>query len=205
VPDIILTREDIEAVVAAAKASSLRYSTGAGHYANTLLSHLVGRAGEAAAEKQFDGLSFPVKPHWRDPALERLCDLQVSKHRIEVKTWSQTFWDTLGRCVAVGQFDAVAKKAGSILWATVNTPLRTAEAWEVAREVVVELRGYSTMRDVRAAPVRRTGPRGREVENYQVEGVRPFGRLVDAITRTVPCGFCATLGCVGPHVEEIHW
>lgn len=202
---IHLRRNEIDAVIAAAEASSSRYGVNAGHYANTLLSHIVGRAGELAAEMWFTGLGFTVAAHWRYKERERLCDIEVEKHRVEVKTWSARFWNDLGRCVAVGQVDAVSKKAGVVLWATVTPSISTVDEWRSITEVIVELKGYSTMNDIREAPIRMTGPIGRQVQNRQVDTIHRTGKLIDGISRTVPCGFCKQLGCLGPHVEEIHW
>lgn len=186
-----------------ARASSVRYEGRTGHYRNSMLSHLVGRAGELAAERWFTHLRFPVKAHWRHSGDESLCDLTVSRHRIEVKTWQRRFWATYGRCVAVAQVPRIAEKCGAILWATADTDVRDVSDW--ADGVTVTLHGFSTVADVRAAPVVETGPAGRTVKNHQVRRVRQLGRLCDAIGRTVVCEVCGERGCVRLHAERMRW
>ena len=132
-----------------------------GYYRNTSNSHLIGKLGELAAAKWFEEHGYEV---------ERLFE-QVGREqrRVEVKTWTAQWWEAWGRCVAVGQLPALANKADFILWTTADA----------ASTPTVVLQGWSTVGDVRQAPVLWTGPEGKQVRNHQLapSALRPVGQL----------------------------
>lgn len=155
------------------------WTRGAGHYANTLRSHFVGRVGEIAAEAHARRLALPYRANFYYPDREGLCDLEITEPRcrVEVKTWSRAYWERLGRAVSAGQLAAVKERADVVWWMVVGeVPLDPYKLiwWE---GVDVALAGWSWVEDIEAAGVVAVGMPGREAKaNYQVaaEALREF-------------------------------
>ena len=113
-------------------------------------------------------------PHFRFSDREELCDLEITAPfscRIEVKTWSMEHWPLLGRCVAVEQFPALEKKADRVLWCLVERlEAQTPENLLSLPHLCIELAGWSTLADIKTAPIRKTGTGAmRKVNNYQLD------------------------------------
>ncbi len=82
--------------------------------------------------------------------------------RIEVKTWSDEFWPTMGRCIAVDQFKKLQGKADLIIWCT--------SASHLTPGMTLRVVGWNLVSDIPRAPQRFTGPpNGRKVNNYQLD------------------------------------
>lgn len=177
----VLDRALIHEALDAAEVTYARYRNTPKHYGGTLLAHIVGRVGELSAEQWFRTKALAVEAHWRNPKLDHLADLGVAGCRVEVKTWAARFWKQYGRCVAVNQLDRLAARTGVVLWETIDPTWEAMDTWRAASTVTATFEGYSTVDDIRAAPVRMTGPAGRQVENHQLDTVRELGRLLDAL------------------------
>lgn len=180
-PLVRLTAADIAFAIQSTDATTEQFQGVKNIYAGTWGSRMIGRVGELAGERWFTDRLFPVLAHWRNPAATHLCDLEVLRQRIEVKSWSTRFWADLGRCIAVSQIERVARKANVVLWETVETACATRDAWEALTAVDVTLRGCSTIAEVRAAPVRLTG--AAEIENHQLDEIRAIEEFLDYLTR----------------------
>ena len=134
-----------------------------GHYTNSLNSHLRGKCGEIAATRILERIGVEVTSHWRDIASLSMADMTLNKRiRVDVKTWSETYWEDMGRCIARSQLGALKAKADVIIWCRAPHLL--------SKGIEVIFAGWSTMNDIDLAPVRSTGPDwGRKVENFQLE------------------------------------
>jgi hypothetical protein len=133
-----------------------------GYYNNTANSHLKGRLGEMAVEQLCEELSLDFESVFRDLSRDKECDLVVNSLKIEVKTWSTSYWDDMGRCIAVGQLGTLQKKANYIIWCTTN--------YSGDGVAVVEIQGWNFVSEIEDAPVRWTGPvQGRQVKNHQFD------------------------------------
>jgi hypothetical protein len=190
---ITLDQVAIQWAVGAADESMARWASAPGHYRNQWTSHLVGRLGEIAAEQFLMSHSVQVQAHFRCPERESLCDIELLAAgralsvRLDVKTWSQAFWPDLGRCIAVNQLQALEHKAEGILWCILHESARRPRAiWQTLIAVRVSIAGYSTMSDVRQAPIRLTGRAGMpKVKNHQIAelDLRPSDELVSSLIR----------------------
>jgi len=159
-----------------------------GHYINHWRSHLIGKLGELAIEKSLNEKGIRFEPHFRDEDQYRACDISVafpgSVMRLEVKCWPEENWDDLGRCVARSQVDAIEKKADCVVWSILRTGSRfDSNEMRVRRLLGLEVTafGWSTIDDVRSAPIRFTGRAERpKVENHQLDdnAIRPFSVLL---------------------------
>lgn len=170
-----------------ARQSAQRWAAQPGHYTNALRSHFIGKLGEQAAERALLHCGLRLDAHFRHPQRESLCDIVVKRRgyreitRLEVKTWSRAHWPELGRCIAVNQLPALQKKADVILWCVTDAPGMDENSAPLAVEVV----GWSTLDEVRAAPVKFTGTGAmRKVHNYQLDerSLRPFSTLLEEMT-----------------------
>ncbi len=177
---ITLTGAELDRAEVLAEATFQMFKNFGGHYTNSKRSHLRGKIGEIAAARWLVEHGLAIDGAFEDQSRISACDIVVSTPgisapgtRIEVKTWGAEFWDTMGRCVAVGQLKKMRLKADIILWGTTD-------------EHTVVLRGWSTVDDVAVWPVRMTGPaQGRKVENLQgeEEDLRPMSALLGFIDR----------------------
>ncbi len=183
---ITLQPADIAWAHEAARASARRWAAQPGHYTNALRSHFTGKLGELAVARALLERGLRLDAHFRHPEREGLCDIVVKRRgyrevtRIEVKTWSVPFWPGLGRCIAVEQFAALKKKADIVVWCVTDPP----DMADAPAVVVVELAGWSSVDEVRAAPVRWTGTGAmRRVQNYQLDeaSLRPFPTFLKEI------------------------
>jgi len=178
--------------MSAADESLARWTSSPGHYRNQLTSHLVGRLGEIAAEQFLLSHGVQVQAHFRFLEREGLCDIELvhasgaSPVRLDVKTWSEAFWPDLGRCVAVNQLQALEHKADGILWCISHASARRPRAiWQTLDAVRVSIAGYSTISDVRQAPICLTGRAGMpQVKNHQIaeQGLRPLNELISLLS-----------------------
>lgn len=177
--EIMLTTEEVADADRMAQTTYERWKTEPGHYSNTMNSHRMGKRGELAAERWALQNGVHGDSPFRDPNREKEADLVLATGedahliRVDAKTWDEQYWIDLGRCLAVGQIESLAEKAEAVFWLTLR------EAGDGT--VVVTLRGWSTIDDIRSAPRRRTGrPTMRQVYNYQLEEgqLRPMDDLV---------------------------
>lgn len=183
---ITLSPADVAWARETAHQSGQRWSAQPGHYTNALRSHFIGKLGELAVEKCLLERGLRLDAHFRHPERESLCDIVVKLRgyhaltRLEVKTWSRVHWTDLGRCIAVEQLPALEKKADLVLWCVTDAPGMDDDA----QPVMVEIVGWSTLDEVRAAPVRWTGTGAmRRVQNYQLDeaSLRPFSTFLKEI------------------------
>ena len=150
-----------------------------GSYNNTANSHLRGKIGEIASARWLSTNGVSVDSLFVDVANLRECDILATAARslrLDVKTWNQSYWKEMGRCIATSQLSTLEEKADGVLWCFSDPTLRAG-----ARITIV---GWNSMSEVRAAPRRWTGPKGkRQVDNYQVpEGdVRSPENLLSAL------------------------
>lgn len=146
-----------------------------GHYTNNLNSHLRGKVGEIACAAWLSGLGVGLEPLFLDVSRISEADIVIPGprlRRLDVKTWDVQHWNDLGRCVAVDQLEKLNAKSEGVVWCHSPTVL--------APGVSVEIVGWSTIADIRAAPVKWTGPSGgRQVNNHQVEA--PSVRSTDSL------------------------
>lgn len=186
---ITLNQDAIRWAVSAADESIARWISAPGHYRNQWTSHLVGRLGEVAAEQFLTKRSVPLQAHFRFPEREALCDIEIASDkkstRLDVKTWSATFWPDLGRCVAMNQLPVIERKADGILWCILRENAGwPKDIWLKRPSVGVSLVGYSTLADVRRSPISLTGRPGmRQVQNHQLaeKDIRPLDELVSSL------------------------
>ena len=151
-----------------------RYGDNRGYYANKLRTHLVGRLGEIAAEAWLSRClkGYRLVPAFRDLSRDKDCDIELRvSHRVarvEVKTWSEQHWPELGRCVAVGQLDALRAKAAVILWCILANG-----------DAEVTIAGWNLLSDLDGLEPVWTGPPSRrKVHNLQM----PLERLREPST-----------------------
>lgn len=159
----IFVRLDAEDMALAHHLADETYATFAasrGYYRNTPASHVMGKIGEIAMDRWLTAHGWRVDPLYTAPEQVRSADLEVAGIRVEVKTWDDRWWTVWGRCVAVGQVPALREKCDSVVWLS-TTPAKDS--------AVVHLHGWSTVADVEQAPVRWTGPKGRQVQNHQLD------------------------------------
>lgn len=164
--------------MAEASAARWRGKPGA-HYANQPRTHFIGRLGEIAYWRWLTGQSVECQAWFLDEWQEARCDIETwePRVRIEVKTWTVSFWRDLGRCVAAGQLAGVQRKADIIAWAVVRLPV---EDWQQAQTADVTLAGWSSVAEVAASAPRPTGrPGKRQILNHQLEisQLRPVNTL----------------------------
>ncbi|MEJ5223327.1 MAG: hypothetical protein WHV44_02645 [Anaerolineales bacterium] len=183
VVQVSLPSEDVAWAIETARQSAGRWGAQTGHYTNALRSHFIGKLGELAAARALLARGLRLDAHFRHPEREALCDVVVKQRgyrqitRIEIKTWSRAHWPDLGRCIAVAQLPALAKKADCILWCVTDAPKPDADP----APVEVEIAGWSTLDEVRAAPIRFTGTGAmRRVQNHQldVNHLHPFSTFL---------------------------
>lgn len=170
---LVLNAETKLAALLLAEASFQKYSKVFGHYRNTSNSHLVGRLGEFATYIHLDKKNLDPVPHFLDINKDRECDIGSKVGRIEVKTWSIQHWEQWGRCVSVGQYPSIKKKADVILWCT---------AEEIESDTPkVQFRGWSEVSDIEKQEAKMTGVEGRQIHNYQFDEseLNPISSLKD--------------------------
>ncbi len=184
---IALDVEDVKWAIDTAMSSIEKWSQRDGYYNNRLASHLTGKLGELAMERYLLENRLKLDSHFRFSERENLCDLVVKiknysqVRRLEVKTWSAAYWADLGRCIAVAQYPILKKKADLIIWCVVE-PVDLDALLKNPIGVTVSLAGWSTVGEIRSAPIKRTGAGDmRKVENYQLEegDLRPMQGCVE--------------------------
>ena len=183
---IPLDRSQIDLAIVLGTQTLARYVAAYGEYNNTFNSHTKGRFGELALEVLFSSRDRQIVSHFRNPASDRLCDIEVSParfRRLEVKTWTESHWEGLGRCISVKQSACLSRKADAVIWCSVPLPrLNGPPDLDSYQVLHVTLLGYSIPTDVLSAPVRWTGEHGmRKVQNHQVdlELIRPIGQILE--------------------------
>jgi hypothetical protein len=154
---------DFNVAVDLAKQTLHRFSSARGHYNNTFNSHLRGKIGEIVVHNFLRELGLPTQETFKD--LDRMAEADIvvpGSSRIEVKTWSEEFWPTMGRCIAVDQFQKLRSKADLIIWCV--------SARDIEPNMRIEIAGWNLVSDVPQAPQRLTGPpNARKVNNYQLD------------------------------------
>jgi hypothetical protein len=154
-----LNEETLQAASLLAEATFKKYEQTRGYYKNTAAGHRIGRLGEFAVYAWLTEKKISSNPCFLDVTADRMADLITEKNRIEIKTWNQIYWKELGRCVAVGQYPSMLKKADVIVWATVNEP--------ESASPVITLRGWNTVELMGTVEPKLTG--SFQVNNYQIE------------------------------------
>ena len=101
------------------------------------------------------------------------------------KAWSEEHWQDLGRCIAVKQVPSLEKKADRIIWCVVEKMGKPSpEAVLTLQSLVVEVVGWSTLAEVKDAPIKFTGNEwAGKVENHQldVDALHPMGTFVESM------------------------
>ena len=158
---LTLNPETKQAASLLAEKTFERYRNNPGHYRNTANSHLVGHLGEFAAFIWFRDNGFEPVAAFSDPSKDKDCDILTNVGRIEVKTWSERYWEKWGRCVSVSQYASIKRKADFIFWLSVD---------EVDSETPkVAFRGWCMVDIFEGMQPIMTGDAGREVRNYQLD------------------------------------
>ena len=165
---------DLARARALADASYMKFANSPGYYRNTPNSHVIGKIGEIAAENLMKSANLPVRSLYEDPYQIRSADLQIGDIRLEVKTWTNDYWTDWGRCVAVGQLATLRQKCDCVIWVSATTADHSAQVF---------FHGWSTLQDIAMAPIRWTGPSGRQVKNHQLElgSLRDVSELLEAL------------------------
>jgi hypothetical protein len=171
---VTLNRPQIDLCIALGEQTLARYVSAYGHYNNTFNSHTKGRFGEVALEAFFLEKGCKVIPHFKNPASDRKCDLEVSPatfRRLEIKTWSESGWDSLGRCFSPKQSRKLREEIDAVVWCTVPLPnLNGPSDLDGYETLDVTLVGYSLPEDIVSAPISPTGEDYmRKVRNHQVD------------------------------------
>ncbi|MCE9647092.1 MAG: hypothetical protein K8S20_13910 [Chloroflexi bacterium] len=171
---VSLGLEDVKWAMESARISIEKWSVREGYYDNRFASHLKGKLGELAVEKFLLEKGFELDSHFRFPERENLCDIVVkirkytNVRRLEIKTWSASYWKDLGRCVSVAQYPDLIKKADLILWCTVDL-LEIQELLKIPTPVSASLMGWSVISEISRSPIKSTGTGGmRKVKNHQL-------------------------------------
>ena len=171
--DIVITNDEYNVAIEIAEETLRRFSSNRGHYNNTANSHIRGKVGEIAVSNFIGQLGFQLDPVFKDLGKMAEADIIIPcKCRIEVKTWSEEFWPTMGRCIAWDQFEKLKKKADLLVWCISASKLEPL--------MNVDIVGWNLIEDIPAAPRRLTGPaNGRKVDNYQLDSemIRPIDTL----------------------------
>jgi hypothetical protein len=137
-----------------------RYRNNPGHYRNTANNHLVGHLGEFAAFIWLRDNGFEPTAFFSDPEKDKEADVLTNVGRIEVKTWSEKYWEKWGRCVSVSQYASIKRKADYIFWLSVD---------DVESDTPkVSFRGWCEVDIFEGMSPIMTGDAGREVRNYQL-------------------------------------
>ena len=164
--------------------SFLRFKGHPGYYENTLNSHIVGKIGELACAQWAENLGIHCDQAFRDLNRKNEADLILNVGdtrivRVEVKTWSSNWWQTFGRCIAVGQMRQIRAKADIVVWCT-STPYSDLVQREMGDVMIA---GWNTVAEIAQIVPTWTGPPGRQHHNHQVptEQVRPLEDLVARI------------------------
>lgn len=167
--------EDFEHAKSLAGETLALFESRAGHYKNSLNSHLRGKIGEIAATTALESLGLEPDRMWADTSKLSLADVEVAgRFRANVKTWDRRYWLTMGRCIAVNQLPRLRNKAEAVIWCQTDSNL--------APGMEVQVLGWNALDDVVLAPRRLTGPpRGRKVDNYQLDigEIRPLVSILD--------------------------
>ena len=156
-----------------ATATYERYRNYQGHYHNSAKSHLLGKVGEIAVEAWLATEGIEADSAFRDDGRDREPDVQVRGLRLDVKTWSPEYWAAYGRCVTPGQLKTKFSSCDGVIWAVGSTE---------AHPMTVTIMGWSSVDDIRSAPIRMTGPAYRQIANHQLDqhDLRELSRLFDA-------------------------
>lgn len=178
---VTLGRAHINLAVELGVATLARYIKAYGHYNNTFNSHTKGRFGEIALEELFNSKGRNVTPHYKNPASDRLCDLEVVPakfQRLEIKTWTESGWEKLGRCFAPAQVPKLVRTTDAVIWCTVPLGILTRPSdLDAFESIDVTLVGYSLPSDIETATIIWTGEPGmRQILNHQVDSkaIRPI-------------------------------
>ena len=169
---IEMTKQKINEAKGLAEVTHKRFCGLRGHYNNTPKSHFLGHLGEIAYETYFHSNNYKTDSLFRESSSTKNCDIVLTsdseKIRIEVKTWSEHYWEDLGRCIAVDQIEKLKNKCDIIVWCIVKQPVPDYFSETISCFIDVGL--WSTLNDISESPVRLTGRcRMRKVNNFQVD------------------------------------
>ena len=160
--EITLTASQVVDAKSLAKATYEKYASLPGYYNTRPDSHLKGKLGELAVEAALMDAHMTIDSAFRDPERDRDSDIIVQSVRLEVKTWSDSYWDSMGRCIAVGQLPTLKRKADFVVWCSTS--------YKDEEEATIKIYGLTPVDRIEFEPRRVTGPAfGRQVDNYQVE------------------------------------
>ncbi len=161
--EIQLSRFEIELATKLAVESLAVFSGRPGFYTNSLNSHFKGKLGEICFSRYLETTGVSHEKLFMEIANLSSEDIKLSSGlRIDVKTWSNSHWRELGRCVSVYQLDALKKKADAIVWCIAPDIIDVNQKFYV--------RGWSKLDDVAQSEIRWTGPQhGRKVKNHQLD------------------------------------
>ena len=154
-----LNKETLQAATKLAEATFARFEQNRGYYRNTLSGHRIGRLGEFAVLAYLHQQGIETIPHFLNEEDRRQCDISTADNNIEVKTWNDIYWKDLGRCVAVGQYPTLLKKATVIAWATVTEP--------ESPSPIINLKGWCKVELMGTVEPKLTG--SFQINNYQIE------------------------------------
>ena len=177
VTTVELTAEDIRQANALAVGTHEKWKNYRGNYPNKLSTHRTGKLAEIAVERWAAGLGVRVDPVFRYLDRDNEADIVLNFVRVEVKSWSEQNWITMGRCIRPNQLPKIQAKADAILWTVLE---------ERFDRTSVKLAGWSTTDDVAATTLVVTGPPHLRLENHQVDlaRMRPLEDLVALVVLT---------------------
>lgn len=160
-PDLEFAKKKYEAIMELVNDGEL-----VPHYPNTVGGHLVGRMGEDAVYEYMKTKGFKPFPRYR--VGDSGCDifLQTTRHRLEVKTWREDFYEWGGRAISVKQLPLVRKKCDRIIWCSVKM---------ATKEVFIK--GWSQVADFNTAPLVTKGKLN--LQSYQLDVVRDMSTFPD--------------------------
>jgi hypothetical protein len=169
---ITLLPAQVDDARAMAASTYERYRNHRGHYQNSSRSHFLGKIGEIGVESWLLADGIAVDAAFRDDTRDREPDVRIGSKAYDVKTWSPEYWDLLGRCVTPRQLETKFARCDGVIWAVGIIDLDP---------IRVGIMGWSSVSDIRAAPIRMTGPSGRQIANHQIEteDLRPLSSLSD--------------------------
>jgi hypothetical protein len=169
--EVILNRDEIDDAIALANITFARWKNQRGFYPNEYNSHIKGKLGEIAVEKALKSEDVAHTSHFRNAKSQGLCDIELANAqyaRLDVKIWSLEHWPDQGRCVTPGQLPKLQSLADAVVWCIVDLPkINTASDLDSLIELLIDIRGWSTVDEVAATT---PGPTGwRKIINHQVD------------------------------------
>lgn len=172
----VISEDELAVATRLAEQTLALFAGRPGYYNNSVNSHLRGKLGEIAVSAFLRLNGVETDDLWKD--VERISAADVilaGRLRADVKTWDVRYWAEYGRCISVKQLPRLQTKADAIIWCTSESV--------IAAGMKVTLEGWNTLKEVKLANRRYTGPSGRrQVYNYQLEpeSVRRIATILTA-------------------------